>query len=146
MDLHLTLRIRTSDLEVQLINPTDQPVRVWRLGNSWGGSSWTLRLNTTETPARSYALRPTNEMYTVNIPAFIEIPPHGQSEIRLVPSRPEWTAGEDIGALKGVPVNVQAILEIAPTPESTKHDVAVGRAESPPVISQPPHAWLFGAG
>lgn len=137
------LRIRPSDLQVQVINPTDHPVRVWRLGNSWGGSSWALRLSTTETPARSYSLRPTNEIYTVNIPAFVEIPPHGESEIDLVPRRPQWTAGEDIGALRSVPLNVQAILEIAPTAESTRHGVAVGHAESPPVISQPPHAWLF---
>jgi hypothetical protein len=145
MDLRLKLRIQPSDVRVQLINPTDHPVRVWRLGNSWGGSSWSLRLSTTGASARSYVLRPTNQGYTRNVPGFIEIPQHGQSEIQLVPSRPEWTAGEDIGALKGVVVNAQAVLEIAPTPESAKHHVAVGRMESAPVLSRPPHAWLFDA-
>ena len=144
MDLHLTLRIQPSDLRVQLINPTDDPVRVWRLGNSWGGSSWALRLSTPGAPERSYALRPTNQGYTRNVPGFIEIPQRGQSEIQLVPSRSEWTAGEGIDALRGVVVNVWAVLEITPTPESTQHHVAVGRIESAPVLSQPPHGWLFG--
>ena len=104
-----------------------------------------MRLTATRPRALSYTLRPTNQGYTRNVPGFIEIPPHGQTEIQLVPSRPEWTAGQDIGALKSVAMSVQAVLEIVPTPESTKHHVAVGRVESAPVVSQPPHPWLFAA-
>jgi hypothetical protein len=146
MALRLKVRIQRTDLLVELHNPTDHPVRVWRLGNSWGDGSWSLRLSTSGAPARTYTLRPTNQGYTRNVPGFIEIQTHAKQEIRLTPSRHEWTAGEDLDPLKGVPVNVEAVLDIAPTPEATKHHVAVGRVESAPVVSQPPHTWLFAAG
>jgi hypothetical protein len=145
MALRLKVRIEQSDLLVELHNPTDQPVRVWRLGNSWGDSAWSLRLTTSGPPARTYTLQPTHQGYTRNVPGFIEIPAHGTQDIRLAPSGREWTAGDDLDPLKGVPVNVEAALDIAPTPEVTKHRVAVGRVESAPVVSQPPHPWLFAA-
>jgi hypothetical protein len=145
MTLLLTVRIEQTDVVVESQNPTDQPVRVWRLGNSWGDRSWSLRLRTSGAHARTCTLRPTNQGYTRNVPGSIEIPAHGKQEIRLTPSRREWTAGEDLQPLEGVPVNVEAVLDIVPTPEATSHHVAVGRVESTPVVSQPPHAWLFAA-
>ena len=143
MELRLTLRIQPSDLSLVLHNPTGHPVRVWQLGNSWGGNSWSVRVSTPDPPERWYTLRPSNQGYTRNVPRFIEVPPHGQQEVRLTPSRPEWTAGEDLETLRQVPVNVQAVLGVVASPESEKHGVAVGRIESATVRSTPPHAWLF---
>jgi hypothetical protein len=140
--LRLTLHIEPNELRVQLHNPTDNPVRVWQLGNSWGGASWSLRLRQAG-GTKTYTLRPSHQGYTVNLPRYIEVPPHGQQEVRLTPSRPEWTAGESLNPLRRVPLEVQAVVEIATTPESKKHLVAIGHLESAPMLSPPPHSWLF---
>ena len=141
--LRLALQIEASGLRVQLQNPTDAPARVWQLGNSWGGAAWSLQLATLD-GARVFTLRPSNRGYTRNLPRFIEVPAHGQVDVELTPSRPEWTSGEDLSPLKDAQVSVRAVLEIEPTPESEKHHVACGRVESEPEVSQPPHSWLFG--
>jgi hypothetical protein len=140
--LRLELQIEASALRVRLQNPTDDPVRVWQLGNSWGGAAWSVQLATLD-GARIFTLRPSNRGYTRNLPRFIEVPAHGQAEVELAPSRPEWTAGEDLSPLKSTPVSVRAVLEIEPTPESERLHVACGRVESEPEVSQPPHSWLF---
>lgn len=142
--LRLTVQIEGSRLRVQLHNPTAHPVRVWQLGNSWGGGAWSIRLATLD-GARVFTLRPSNRGYTRNLPRFIEVPANGQVEVELEPSRPEWTSGQDLSILKDVPVNVRAVVEIEPTPESRRHQVAVGRVESAAEVSQAPHAWLFAS-
>ncbi len=140
--LRLTLRIEASALRVRLHNPTDRPVRVWQLGNAWGGGAWSVQLATLD-GARVFTLRPSKRGYTRNLPRFIEVPAHGEADVELNPSRPEWTAGEDLSPLKEAPLSVRAVLEIVPSPEAEQHHVAVGRVESAPEVSQPPHSWLF---
>jgi len=142
--LRLTLQIEAFGLRVRLQNPTDEPVRVWQLGNSWGGAAWSLRLTTLD-GARVFTLRPSNRGYTRNLPRFVEVPANGEADVELTPSRPEWTSGDDLSPLKEAPVSVSAVLEIEPTPESEKHHVATGRVESAPEVSQVPHSWLYGA-
>jgi hypothetical protein len=140
--LHLTLQIHDTILLAQIRNPGDREVRVWDLGNSWGGASWSLRLIVDGAMRREIAWRPTNQVYTRNIPRFIEVPPHGEKELRLTPS--EWTAAEDLSPLRGVPIRVRVVLEIAPSPEAAEHSVATGAAQSEDAVSPPPHSWLFG--
>jgi hypothetical protein len=142
--LHLTLQIQGNILLVQMRNPGDHDVRVWDLGNSWGGASWSLRLTDSAT-GRKLTLRPTNQGYTRNLPKFIEVPANDQKELRLTPSGREWTAVEDLAPLRVASIHVQAVLEIAPSTEAREHRIATGRVESEEVLSQPPHTWLFGA-
>lgn len=143
--LQLALRIQGSILLVQIRNPGDRGVRVWDLGNSWGGASWSLRLTVERAGGLEFTLRPTNQDYTRNLPRLIEVPAHAHPELRFTPGSHEWTADEDLAPLRDAPIHVQAVLEIAPSREAEQHAVAIGRVESAPVLSQPPHAWLFGA-
>lgn len=142
--LLLTVELQPSDLKVQLQNRTDHSVRVWELANSWGGASWSVSLAAAGS-GRELVLRPGKQPYTVNVPRFTEVPAHGQREIRLAPSGLEWTFGEDLSALQGVPLGVRVVLDIAPSKEAAEHRVASGRVESAEVMSQPPHTWLFRA-
>lgn len=142
--LYLTVKIETKVLRVQIENPSDQQVRVWDLGNSWGGDSWSLRLTVDGAARRQFTWRPANQVYTRNLPRFIEVPAHGQKELRLFPGGYQRTVGEDLAPVRGVPIHVQVVLEIAPSPEAKKHTLATGHLESDKVLSQPPHTWLFG--
>lgn len=143
--LRLTLQIQQDVLRVLIQNPTGHEVRVWDLGNSWGGASWSLRLIVDSAAGSKLTLRPANQAYSRNLPRFIEVPAYGHKELRLAPSGPEWTAGENLTPLRGAPIHVQAVLEIAPSPEAMEHDVATGLVESAEELSQPPHSWLFGS-
>jgi hypothetical protein len=142
--LHLGVALGDDDVKVRIENPTDETVRVWVLGNSWGGASWALRLRVDGSDGRTFMLRPTNQGYTRNVPRFIAVAARGEHEIRLTPTGREWTAGEDLASLKTAKVHVQAVLDIASSPEAIEHDVAVGHVESAEVLSLPPHRWLFG--
>jgi hypothetical protein len=142
--LRLTLEIQRNGVTVRLYNPTDHEVRVWDLKNSRGGDSWSLQLIVNGASERRFVLRPTNQVYTRNLPTVIAVPAHGQKELRFTSSRREWTASKDLLPLRNAPIHVQAVLEVAPSPEATTHKVAVGRVESAEVSSQPPHPWLFG--
>ena len=137
--LLLAIELRPADLWVRLQNPTDQPLRVWALANSWGGASWSLRLAAAQ---RELVLRPTKQPYTANVPRFIEVPANGQAEFMLAPSGLEWTFGKDLSAFLNVPLAVRAVLDIASSREATEQDVAIGRVESAAITSQPPHTWL----
>jgi hypothetical protein len=142
--LLLTVRLEPSEVKVELHNPTGDPVRVWELANSWGGASWALHL-TAAGSGTDLVLRPTKQPYTANVPRFLEVPARGHREVRLAPAGPEWTFGEDLSALQGVPLGVRVVLDIAPSQEAEEHHVATGRVESAEALSQPPHTWLFGA-
>ena len=142
--LLLTVELKPSDLKVRLQNPTDHPVRVWDLANSWGGASWSVGL-TAAALGRETVLRPSKQPYTANLPRLIEVPAHRQREILLAPSGLEWTFGEDLSALQGAPLGVRVVLDIAPSLEAAEHRVAIGLTESAKVMSQPPHSWLFRA-
>jgi hypothetical protein len=141
--LQLDASLESGDVRVQIENPCDEPVRVWDLGNSWGGDSWSLRVRVDGSEGRTFVLRPSNAIYTRNVPRFIEVPAKGRHEIRLTPSAREWTAGEDLSALRDANLLVQVVLEIADSPEAEQNQVATGRVTSTEVPSNPPHGWLF---
>jgi hypothetical protein len=141
--LRLTVELQPSDLEVRLENPTDHPVRVWDLANSWG--RLVVGNTAAATLGRERVLRPNKQPYTANVPRFIEVPAHEQREILLAPSGLEWTFGEDRSALQGTPLDVRVVLDVAPSLEAVEHRVAIGLIESAKVMSQPPHSWLFRA-
>jgi hypothetical protein len=128
--VQLTVSLEADDVRVRIENPTDEAVRVWDLGNSWGGDSWSLRVRVDEPE--------------VTVPRVIEVAAKGEQEIRLTPSAREWTAGEDLSALRDANLLVQVVLEIARSPEADENDVATGRVTSAEMPSKPPHGWLFG--
>jgi hypothetical protein len=140
--VQLTASLEHDGVRVRIANPGDETVRVWALGNSWCDSSWGLRVRS---GANTWTLRPTNQGYTRNFPRFIEIAAKGEHEIRLEPSGPEWTAGEDLPALESAEIHVAAVLDIVESAQTEEHDVAVGHVESAEVVSKPPHSWLFAS-
>ena len=141
--LRLDVELEPAGIEVRLQNSSQQPVRVWAPGNSWGGASWSLQLAAVGGPGNERVLRPGKQPYTVNLPRFIEVPARGQRELVLTPGDLDWTFGEDLSALRGVPLGVRVVLDIAPSQEAAEHQVATGRAESTELTSHPPHGWLF---
>lgn len=141
--LGLALHVEADALRVAVHNPTDQPLRVWQLGNSWGDGAWSLRVSACDAPDTFAILRPTNQGYTRNVPVSIEIPPRGAQELRLVPSGPAWKASADTRPLAGGCVRVTAVLDLVPSPEATAQGVLPAHLESAPVESLPPHGWLF---
>ena len=143
--LQLAMVLERDGVRLRIDNPSDTAVRVWDLGNSWGGASWSLLLRTDGAAGRTFTLRPANQIYSRNIPRFIEVAPKGHHEIRLTPGAREWTTGEDSSSLRSATIHVRAVLEIASSPEATTHNVAIGRVESAEVPSTPPHTWLFVA-
>ena len=139
LPLLLAIELRPAGLWVRLRNPTAQPLRVWALANSWGGASWSLRLAAAQ---RELVLRPTKQPFTANVPRFMEVPARGQAEFAMAPGGLEWIFGEDLSAFLNVPIEVRAVLDVAPSQEADVHLVAIGRVESATVTSQPPHTWL----
>jgi hypothetical protein len=140
--LQLTLQIQRNDVRVQIQNHTNHEIRVWDLGNAWGGTSWSLRLTVDGAPPRE--LRPTNQIYTINLPRYIGVPAHAEKELLITPRGHEWMVGENLAPLQRRPIHVQAALVIAPSPEAERHKVAIGQVHSKGVLSRPPHTWLFG--
>ncbi|MEO8523467.1 MAG: hypothetical protein ABI460_01990 [Caldimonas sp.] len=140
--LRLDVELEPAGLKVRLRNLADQPMRIWALGNSWGGASWFLQLVAAGSQ-HERVLRPGKQPYTVNLPRFLEVPARGQRVIALTPGDLDWTFGEDLSALRDVPLGVRVVLEIAPSKEAVEQQVTTGRAESAELTSQPPHGWLF---
>lgn len=140
--LQLSVRLDPASLTIRLQNRTAQALRVWDPANSWGGASWSLHLVPVGGGAE-HVLRPNKRPYTVNLPRFIEVPAHGQHELALAPGGPEWTFGEDLSAWRSISLGVRVVLDIAPSDEAARQQVATGQVESAEANSQPPHRWLF---
>lgn len=144
--LQLRVALEPDELVVRIENPTDAPIRVWELGNSWGGASWSVVVRVEGSEGAGFTLRPSNQGYTRNVPRFLTLPAGGVGEVRLAPSGREWTAGEDLSALQTAELEVRVVLDIAPSPEASENGVAVGHVESEAMRSRPPHGWLFQPG
>jgi hypothetical protein len=137
--LTVELELEDRGAVVTVANESDEPAFVWSRANSWGWGTITL-LVTPDGGEESFELRPPSRIFTRNGPGVVEIPAGGRHRFELNPGEEGW-----IGADGWAPASellVRAVLDIPDSPEADELRVGVGRWESEPVPSHPPHRWL----
>jgi len=131
-------------LRAVLANPSPTAVRVWSRDCSWGHAAYTILVTPASHPGEPYELVPGPTAWTANLPQTVEIAANGSIMVDLTGDRAGWRGTEALKPWKHEAWQVRIRLRIPETPEAGKFGVLIGETVSPPVISHPPHAWLFG--
>ena len=103
--------------------------RIWETSNSWG--YFNLFFELTDSAGRKWVIKKRDTIFTVNLPSFITIVP-GQIYIFDVyfGNEREWQ-GLPLQRVESQPVQIRALYDSQPTPESKGSDVWTGHLESP---------------
>lgn len=139
----MTLEIQENHLRTTLTNQSSGTVRIWEQSNSWGWGTFILIINTSDAGNDCYRLVPKPQIWTANLPRFINISPGKQQIFEVSSGKPEWDNLNSIEHLKHSSFYVRAALCIPETSEAIEFNVFIGKILSPQKLSQPPHAWLF---
>lgn len=123
-----TAKNQPREFYVVLHNLSSQPQPVWETWCSWG--FWTISFEFTMADGKHISVtKNRHEGFTKNFPATFFIPP-GEVQVYPIQLDKEWDNRPTFFEAGGTPVAVQAIYQVAPTPESTKLGVWTGRIES----------------
>ena len=144
LPLRLVPAIKADRLLVTVENTSPDHVRIWSRRCSWGYSTFSLILARSARPDDRHELTTKPILWTVNPRRLIEIEAGGGAVVTFLPSDPEWLGLASFEPWRGESWQVRVRLCIPDTSEARVCDVLTGELTSPPVISEPLHAWLFG--
>jgi hypothetical protein len=142
-DVALTLEIEGALAWATLINHGVETLRIWELTNSWGWGTFLLIISMPEKEGDEYTLVPKPQVWTANLPTFVDISSGNRHVIEISPGEPEWDNLDKVTTLREKCFYVRAVLRIPETPEAMELGVLIGEISSQQVLSQPPHVWLF---
>ncbi len=140
--LVLDLEVGPRAAVVTVANNEGEPALVWSRANSWGWPTFSLLLAPPGGPDEWIELGPPDRTFTRNGPGVVEIPSQGRHRFELRPGEEHWVGHDTTGWLSDEHLLVRAVLDIPASPEAEELGVCVGRWESAPVRSDPPHGWL----
>ncbi len=129
--LSLALELQTAPSlsgDAVLTNHDAAAVRIWRQGNEWGDDALAFVIR--RTGASDERLRRRVQVYTRNVPAPIDIPAGATHRIGFDLGHGEWEPSEVVEHLGEDGVQLAAVFQIAPTPESDQQGVWTGRVQS----------------
>ena len=117
-----------SHFHVLLSNLSGAPLKIWEQDNSWGYSA--LSFEFTDEGGKTWVVRRTGTIFTMNIPASWVVEPHGHLVLDVYfGDEKSWERfpWPDKGSRA---VTMRAIYAVEPTPESARYGVWTGRAVS----------------
>lgn len=142
--IEIQLAIHANNLRIVVANRGEAEVRVWDRDNSWGWGMFSLLVAAPGSEQWSkLTARPVRR--TRNLPRARTMPQGGRLEYDLQPGDPVWEGVAGIADMLDGPLHLRVRLSIPETAEAVGQNVFIGEAESAPVLSTPPHAWLVGA-
>jgi hypothetical protein len=140
--LALTSTIEGDRLRATLENRSSSNLRIWARTNPWGWATLVLSIGR-EAAAADYTLTPAPEDWTRSGPGVIDIGPGEQQVFELSRDELEWENLSSIAHLENEEFYVRAELRIPRSKEAVELGVSIGRIVGEPVLSRPPHRWLF---
>jgi hypothetical protein len=114
-------------------NTSDRPLRIWAESSSWGYESLSFEI-TDATGKHWRALKRKTAALTRNVPTYVTIAP-GQTLVKRV-FFGDTKAWEGFPAEKDQPfsVRIQAVFQVAASPEAAQFAVWTGRIESSQIV------------
>lgn len=140
--LTLALELASASFDFTISNRGARPVRVWDIDNSWGAESFSIEITSAVRPNWMATLRRRPQVWSANLPQYVEIPPGGTHRVTLRAADMEWSDAETLEN-DDEPLYLRGVLTGHPSPEAVEEKVFIGCLVSPPVESQPPHEWVI---
>lgn len=144
LPIKLAAAVEAERLALTVENISPQSVRIWSRDCAWGYSTFSLLINCLASPGDQHELTTKPILWGVNTRRTVEIESGGRAAVTFLPGDPQWLEAASLEPWIGEDWQIRVRLCIPDTPDARTFDVLIGEATSPPVISRPPHAWLFG--
>jgi hypothetical protein len=131
LDIKVVQASRSAKMKVNIVNPSEKPLRIWKDSNSWGAARWrTLVLRNGE--LQTFYENPDQD-FTVNGPTFDDIARGSHSEKSMDLNDGSWRGPK--GKRVFMPGDTLVIIYDVPfTPECLKLGVLYGVAATSTVV------------
>jgi len=116
---------------VVLENKGSADLVVWRAGNAWGDEVLSFDAAWDVEGSERIVRKP--QVYTVNVPASVAVPPGGQHEIPFALTDGSWEPDPAVARLAGAGADLTAVYDVPASHESAAYGVWTGRVRSDPV-------------
>lgn len=139
---YLSVAIRSDSLELEVVNNSQEILRIWELQNSWGWPTISLELKKVDADKTVLLYPRTDQRWTINYPSHIEIPPGESQKLSLNTYDNLWEQEEGVTELIDSDMLMRVLLKITSSKEAKENEIFIGTMKSEWVKSSTPHLWL----
>ena len=119
---------------VALVNESDAPTKVWRMGNQWGDALLSFR---GERSALTVHIVRGPQLYTVNVRSTVLIPPGARHYWSFDFGDSTWNADVPFQEWVGPDATLIALYHVDADPDSVAYNVLIADLQSEPVEWRP---------
>ena len=134
LDLNVVQVSRSAKMKVNIVNPLEKPLRIWKESNSWGAARWRA-LVLRNGKLQAFYENPDQD-FTVNVPTFDDIARGSHLEKSIDLNDGSWIGPEGKRAFMTGDTLV-IMYDVPFTPECLKMHVWYGVAATSTVVSYP---------
>jgi hypothetical protein len=113
--------------EVVVQNRGATPIRLWRVGNSWGDETLSFDVIA---GSGAHHLSRQFQVYTRNVPSSFLLDPGAEHRIAFDLGDGTWKPGEILSLLNAPEAQLLAIYDVPASPEALAHGVWTGQVRS----------------
>jgi hypothetical protein len=115
---------------VVIENHSNDAVRIWRRGNSWGDEALSFELSASEQTTR---ITTAGQDYTRNVPASLTVTPGARREISFDLGDGTWQPASALAHLRDACARIVAIYESGDSPQVQEQGIWRGNIRSAPI-------------